>query len=370
MGETVANQGDGGLALDGLRFAYGSTPALQDVGLRVAPGKFFSLLGPSGSGKTTLLRLVGGYLTPSQGSIHVGGRDVTSLPPERRNIGMVFQNYALFPHLTARANVAFGLEMQRVSRDERETRVEVMLDRVGLSAAERDRRPARLSGGQQQRVALARALVIEPALLLLDEPLANLDRPLREQMRGELKALQRRTGVTTLLVTHDREEALLLADQVGILCKGRLLQVGDPRTVYRQPTYPFVARLLGDANLLPIESVQSEAACLGSGLRLKVAPDGQSRFVPGRLLLLRPEDCQLADGPGSNRWSGRVMASQFLGPDQIVFVEVADGVALRVRLRAGQPAPRPGEAIAVYVPPEAAWPIPEPDPAEAADVVS
>ncbi|HMF12834.1 MAG TPA: ABC transporter ATP-binding protein, partial [Gemmataceae bacterium] len=196
MAESRANQGDAGLALDGLSFAFGSSPALDDVSLQVLPGSFFSLLGPSGSGKTTLLRLVGGYLTPARGSIRICGRDVTRLPPERRDVGMVFQNYALFPHLTARENVAFGLEMRRVPRAERERRVEAMLDRVGLSAHQRDRRPARLSGGQQQRVALARALVVEPALLLLDEPLANLDRPLREQMRRELKELQHRAGVT------------------------------------------------------------------------------------------------------------------------------------------------------------------------------
>jgi ABC-type Fe3+/spermidine/putrescine transport system ATPase subunit len=206
--------------LDAVRFAFGPTAVLAGVSLGVAPGGFFSLLGPSGGGKTTLLRLVGGYLTPSAGRIRIHGRDVTGRPPEARNVGMVFQNYALFPHLSARENVAFGLEMHKVPRAARARRAEAMLDRVGLSAAERDRRPSRLSGGQQQRVALARALVIEPALLLLDEPLANLDRQLREQLRGELKELQRRTGVTTVLVTHDRDEALQLADRVGVLAAG------------------------------------------------------------------------------------------------------------------------------------------------------
>jgi ABC-type Fe3+/spermidine/putrescine transport system ATPase subunit len=245
-----------------------------------------------------------------------------------------------------------------------------MLDRVGLSAAERDRRPSQLSGGQQQRVALARALVIEPAVLLLDEPLANLDRPLREQMRGELKELQRRTGVTTLLVTHDREEALLLADQVGILRAGRLLQVGEPRTVYRQPRYPFVARLLGEANLLPIESVGASEARLAGGLLITLPPNELSHCVAGRLLLLRPEECRLTDGTGLNTWTGRVTASQFLGPDQVATVNVGNDVSLRVRWRADQATPTIGDTVRIYVPPHAAWPIPEHDPEGTTDVGS
>jgi ABC-type Fe3+/spermidine/putrescine transport system ATPase subunit len=362
MGESGVNQSDAGLALDGLSFAYGSSAALSDVSFHVLPGSFFSLLGPSGSGKTTLLRLVGGYLRPARGSIRIRGRDVTQLPPERRDVGMVFQSYALFPHLTTRENVAFGLEMRRVRRAERQRRVDAMLDRVGLSAAERDRRPARLSGGQQQRVALARALVIEPAVLLLDEPLANLDRPLREQMRGELKELQRRTGVTTLLVTHDREEALLLADQVGILRAGRLLQVGDPRTVYRQPLYPFVARLLGEANLLPIESVGTSEVRLAGGLRMTLPRTELSRCVAGRLILLRPEECKFTDATGHNLWTGRVTSSQFLGPDQVATVNVGNDVSLRVRWRADEQTLASGDVVRIYVPPEAAWPIPEHDP--------
>jgi len=370
MAESRANQGDAGLALDGLSFAFGSSPALDDVSLQVLPGSFFSLLGPSGSGKTTLLRLVGGYLTPARGSIRICGRDVTRLPPERRDVGMVFQNYALFPHLTARENVAFGLEMRRVPRAERERRVEAMLDRVGLSAHQRDRRPARLSGGQQQRVALARALVVEPALLLLDEPLANLDRPLREQMRRELKELQHRAGVTTLLVTHDRDEALVLADQVGILRAGRLLQVGDSRTVYRQPRYPFVARLLGEANLLPIETVEASQVRLKGDLWLTLPQETLLQCATGRLLLVRPEECHLATANGPRTWAGCVVGSKFLGPDQVVTVAVADNVELRVRQRTGPRTPAPGEAACVYVPPEAAWPIPESDPKDGADVSS
>jgi ABC-type Fe3+/spermidine/putrescine transport system ATPase subunit len=356
MGEPHA---DNALELAGLGFTFGKSAVLAGVDLDVPRGSFFSLLGPSGCGKTTLLRLVGGYLSPTTGRIRLAGRDVTDLPPERRQVGMVFQNYALFPHLTARENVAFGLEMQGVPRAERRRRVEAMLDRVGLTAAERDRRPARLSGGQQQRVALARALVIEPALLLLDEPLANLDRQLREQLRGELKDLQRRTGVTTVLVTHDREEALLLADQVGILAAGRLLQVGEPRTVYRRPRCPFVARLLGEANLLAIESGGPDGVRLVGGLLLE-------QGGAGRLVMVRPEGCVL-DGPGTgpNRWPGRVVAEHFLGADRLLEVAVSLGVVVRVRSRA-EDAVSPGMPVTIRIPPEAVWIIPEDDPPEVA----
>ncbi len=228
---------------------------MDDFSLSVPRRTFFSLLGPSGCGKTTLLRLIGGYLPPAAGAVVLEGRDVTAEPPERRDVGMGFQNYALFPHLTARSNVSFGLEMRRIPRAERERRVETMLDRVGLAPAERGRRPAQLSGGQQQRVALARALVIEPKLLLLDEPFAHLDRRLREQLRAELRALQQRTGVTTLLVTHDQEEALSLSDRVGVMARGRLLQVDAPPVLYHRPRNPFIARFLGDANLLTVADV-------------------------------------------------------------------------------------------------------------------
>jgi ABC-type Fe3+/spermidine/putrescine transport system ATPase subunit len=350
------------LELDGVGFAFGGTAVLSGVSLRVEPGSFFSLLGPSGGGKTTLLRVVGGYLTPSAGRLRVGGSDVTDLPPERRNIGMVFQNYALFPHLSARGNVVFGLEMRNVPRGERGRRVEAMLDRVGLTAAERDRRPSSLSGGQQQRVALARALVIEPALLLLDEPVANLDRQLREQLRGELKALQRRTEVTTMLVTHDREEALLLADRVGILAAGRLLQVGDPRDVYHRPRCPFVARLLGDVNLLAIESAGPDGVVLAGGLPLRRLPEGQGRYAPGRRVLIRPEGCRPGVTGEPNCWAGRVAASHFLGADQVVCLDVGPGVTLRMRWPGGGPPPAPGAFVLVAVPPEALWLLPEDDP--------
>jgi ABC-type Fe3+/spermidine/putrescine transport system ATPase subunit len=308
-------------------------PTVEDVTLDVAAGSFFALLGASGSGKTTLLKLIGGYLTPHTGRVVIAGRDVTDLPPERRRVGMVFQSYALFPHLSARGNVAFGLEARGVPAPERRRRVEEMLDRVALPTETRDRKPAGLSGGQQQRVALARALVIEPDLLLLDEPLANLDRRLSEQVRGELRDLQRRTGVTTLLVTHDHEEALALADQVGVMAAGRLLQVGTPREVYERPCCPYVARLLGDANLLPGER-------------------------PGDILLVRPEGLRL--GEEGMSWTGEILNVSYRGSHARAELLVG-GRKLVADVPAGFD-PTPGRTVGVGVAPGAAFVLPHGDP--------
>jgi ABC-type Fe3+/spermidine/putrescine transport system ATPase subunit len=311
------------------------------VSLGVPAGAFLALLGPSGCGKTTLLKLLGGYLAPGSGRVLLRGRDVTALPPERRNVGMVFQSYALFPHLSARRNVAFGLEVRGVPRAERQRRVEAMLTLVGLTAAERDRRPDALSGGQQQRVALARALVFAPDLLLLDEPLANLDRHLREQLRAELRRLQRETGVTAVLVTHDQEEALAVSDLVGVMAGGRLLQVGTPAEVYHRPRTPFVARFLGAANLLPTAARGGAA---------------------GGPVLVRPECCVLGAAAAACPWSwhGHVVSASFLGADVLAVVQCEVG---RIQIRARPTADlSPGMHLRVGVPADAAWAIPELDP--------
>jgi ABC-type Fe3+/spermidine/putrescine transport system ATPase subunit len=327
-----------GVRLDGVTFGYGPTAAVRDVSLAVPAGQLLALLGPSGCGKTTLLKLIGGYLAPAAGRVFLRGRDVTALPPEARNAGTVFQSYALFPHLTARQNVAFGLEIRRVPRAERENRVEAMLDRVGLSAAERDRKPAALSGGQQQRVALARALVIGPDVLLLDEPLANLDRHLRDQLRAELRSLQRLTGVTTILVTHDQEEALSVSDVVAVMAAGQVLQVGPPAEVYDRPRTPFVARFLGAANLFP-----------GGVLDLDAA-----------VVMVRPEHCRLGRADGWN-WPGRVTGVSFLGADRLVDVACDNGLSLCVRTRPTGEV-RPGDRVTVGVLGEHVWAIPDADP--------
>jgi iron(III) transport system ATP-binding protein len=232
-----------------IRLAYGATEVLRDVSLRVEPGEFFALLGPSGSGKSTLLRLIAGFARPQQGKLLVDGRDIGGVPPHARNIGMVFQSYALWPHLTVYDNVAFGLVERRVPKPEIVRRVAEALETVGLADYAR-RRPNQLSGGQQQRVALARTIVIQPQVLLLDEPLSNLDKNLRVQMRQELLSLQRRLGITTVFVTHDQEEAMTTADRMAVLDHGVLQQTGSPAELYDYPVNRFVAGFVGTMNML------------------------------------------------------------------------------------------------------------------------
>lgn len=352
------------LRLDAIQYAYRQVPAVNHVSLSIASGSFFCLLGPSGCGKTTLLRLIGGYLKPDRGQILIAERNVTDALPEQRNIGMVFQNYALFPHLTARENVAFGLEMRRVARGERARKVEAILDRVGLSRVERDRRPKELSGGQQQRVALARALVIEPKLLLLDEPFANLDRQLRERLRTELKQLQQQTGVTTILVTHDQEEALALADRVGLMLAGRFLQVDTAAHLYHHPVSPLVAQFLGEANLWQVAAIEANTIRLQSGLHLKRVT--LPAAIPGTWIMVRPEDCLIGAAAVQcpNQWQGRVIDAMFLGTDCLLNVAVSPELTLRVRGRAQSlPDVQPGDMLPVGIPSEAIWIIPEADPA-------
>lgn len=329
-----------GCVADGLGFGYGGIHAVRGVSFAVPDGQFFTLLGPSGCGKTTLLKLLGGYLTPAAGRVRIRGRDVTDLVPERRNTGMVFQNYALFPHLSARRNVSFGLEVRGVPRAIGRSEADAMLDRVGIAAADRDRAPAQLSGGQQQRVALARALVTRPDLLLLDEPLANLDRHLREQLRDELRRLQRETGVTTILVTHDQEEALSVSDLIAVMTHGRLVQVGPPAEVYHRPRTPFVARFLGAANLLDGDDVGASS---------------------GQVVLVRPERLVLgvASAMCPWRWSANVTQIRFRGPEEIAELTCSEGPTLHVRGRVG--GLLQGNTISVGIPEDARWIIPEPD---------
>ncbi len=347
--------------------SYGATPVLKGIDLDVVPGEFFALLGPSGSGKSTLLRLIAGFARQQQGRLLVDGVDIGSQPPWQRNIGMVFQSYALWPHLSVWDNVAFGLVERRVARDELRRRVGDALELVGL-AAHAQRRPSQLSGGQQQRVALARTIVIKPQLLLLDEPLSNLDKTLRVQMRQELQSLQRRLGITTLFVTHDQEEAMGTADRMAVLDQGVLQQVGTPATLYDEPVNGFVAGFVGTMNLLPAQLTARRAdgielAVAGLGT-LVVALPRQSPPPPpplatgGAVLLsLRPHllgllPADAARDPGSVWFDGLVEASEFLGPFTRYRVRVG-GHALAVDLphRAGQGGFAPGSAVALGVDP-------------------
>ncbi|HEY7657916.1 MAG TPA: ABC transporter ATP-binding protein [Burkholderiales bacterium] len=303
---------------ENVSLAYGKTRVLTDVSIAIEPGEFFALLGPSGSGKSTLLRLLAGFLQPRAGSIRVGGEDVTRVPPWERDIGMVFQNYALWPHMTVRQNVAFGLEERRLPRAEVERRAAAALDLVGLGEFGA-RRPGQLSGGQQQRVALARTIAIEPKVLLLDEPLSNLDAKLRIHMRGELLALQRKLGITTIFVTHDQEEALSIADRVAVLDQGIIQQVGTPVELYDTPANRFIATFVGTINLL---RGALEAAGGGTVFRsetLGAIPLAGATAAAGPAeVAIRPHALQLAAPgkplDGGRSWlDGTVTEREFLG---------------------------------------------------------
>ncbi len=287
--------------LNDVGLLYETGGGVSDVSLSIEDGEFVALLGPSGSGKSTLLRLVGGFLNPDTGTVVIGKETVAGkgrwIPPERRNLGMVFQQHAVWPHRTVAENVAYPLKLAKVGRAEREERVREALELVGLEGFA-DRRPETLSGGQRQRVALARALVGRPAALLLDEPFASLDAALRDRLRAELGALVGRTGVTVIHVTHDRTEALALADRVAVLKEGRLEQVAPPREVYASPKTPFVASFVSDAALIPVEAASEKRFELkGSGASFEIgevlAPYGLSREGT---LALRPQDVELVPG--------------------------------------------------------------------------
>ncbi|MCC9077590.1 ABC transporter ATP-binding protein [Litorilinea aerophila] len=287
--------------LEHVTFRYGDVMAADDVTLHVREGEFFALLGPSGSGKTTILRLVAGFLQPQSGAITIGGRPVAGIPPYERHIGFVFQHYALFPHMTVAENVAFGLESRGVPRAEIRRRVSEVLDLVQLTGLD-GRRPAQLSGGQQQRVALARAIVTQPQVLLLDEPLAALDKKLRTQMQVELRQLQQRLGITTLFVTHDQEEALTLADRIAVMNQGRIAQEGPPRQVYERPRTLFVCDFLGEANILPgtVQAVTGDALTVGLAGGGQIQARGEQvagrAWQPGASIIcaVRPENVRLA----------------------------------------------------------------------------
>ena len=315
-----------------ISLSYGSNEVLKDVNLKIEPGEFFALLGPSGSGKSTLLRLIAGFNRHQRGELLVGGQDITAVPPHARNIGMVFQNYALWPHMSVYDNVAFGLVERRESRDTIKRKVGEVLDLVGLSQYAQ-RRPGQLSGGQQQRVALARTVVIEPKLLLLDEPLSNLDKQLRVQMREELKNLQRKLGLTTVFVTHDQEEAMTTADRMAVLDKGILQQVGAAAGLYDYPANRFVAGFVGTANVLEGDVTQVSGESLsfhvpGIGT-LHLPRPAQAPGVGRAALSFRPHQVQIAvrdeAGDASRVWvDGLVESAEFLGEFSRYRVRVGD----------------------------------------------
>jgi len=311
--------------LEGLSRHYGTVVALDHLDLTLAPGELIVLLGPSGCGKTTTLRLLAGLEDADTGRITVGGRDITGLSAAKRDMGMVFQAYSLFPHMTVRQNVAFGLRLRKVNADRRDKRALEMLDLVGL-VTQAERYPHQLSGGQQQRVALARALAIEPQVLLLDEPLSALDAKVRAQLRDEIRRIQLEVGITTLFVTHDQEEALAIADRVGVMRDGRLEQLAPPVEVYSRPATSFVAEFVGLSNRLPGEVRGGEVLVRGITLPL-VEHD-----VPGGqvVALVRPEAVSLASDATaeSGPLTGTVIAVTFLGATSRVTVDLGGTTVL------------------------------------------
>lgn len=339
------------LGLRGITKHYGSFTAVEDVTIEVGKGEFLTLLGPSGSGKTTLLMTIAGFVQPSAGQVLLDGRDITALPPEKRDFGMVFQGYALFPHLTVAENVAFPLRVRHIPKPEQASRVAAALDLVQLTRFA-ERRPSQLSGGQQQRVALARALVFDPALLLLDEPLSALDKKLRAELQEELKALHRRVGRTFVNVTHDQEEALSLSDRIAILNHGRLVQQGSPAQLYEAPRTRFVADFLGKSNFLGglSDSGGPEGFAIRAGATLlKVAAAARPAAGTRVLLSLRPEKVSLlAEGEGAdNVVPGTVESWSYLGSGFALVVATADLGPLRVNLPAWNAPFAPAEGLPV-----------------------
>jgi putative spermidine/putrescine transport system ATP-binding protein len=335
--------------LEGLSRHYGSVVALDRFDLTLEPGQLIALLGPSGCGKTTTLRLLAGLEDADAGRIIVGGRDMTHIPANKRDMGMVFQAYSLFPHMTVRQNVAFGLRLRRVSAAERDQRAIEMLELVGL-AEHATRYPHQLSGGQQQRVALARALAIEPQVLLLDEPLSALDAKVRAQLRDEIRRIQLEVGITTLFVTHDQEEALAIADRVGVMRDGHLEQLAPPTEVYSRPATSFVAEFVGLSNRLAGEVRDGSVIVRGCTLPLveRDTPNGQV------VALVRPEAVTMASegAPASGPLVGTVIAVTFLGATSRVTVDLGDARILAQFSTADAAALSAGSRVALTIRPD------------------
>jgi putative spermidine/putrescine transport system ATP-binding protein len=331
---------------------YGDTTVVKDVSLDIAQGEFLVLLGPSGCGKTTTLRMIAGFVEPSEGVISLGGQDVTRLPPWKRNTGLVFQSYALFPHLTVGENVAFGLEMRKTAAAETRERVAEALKLVRLDGFG-ERLPRQLSGGQQQRVALARALAFRPDVLLLDEPLSNLDAKLRAEVRVEIRELQQKLGLTTVMVTHDQEEALSMADRLVVMAQGEMRQAGTQRDLYERPADRFVAGFVGRSNFIE-GTVEGEGRFTSEGgiaLRCPPAPAGKAT------LALRPEAISIGEAAGAldNHVQGVVEYIGYLGAVLDIRVKLSERERLIVQVanRAGLPLPAPGETLRLGWPAEA-----------------
>lgn len=329
------------LDLKGLTKRYEGQTAVADLSIAIAKGEFVALLGPSGCGKTTTLQMIAGFVQPTQGSIVLDGRDITLLPANKRGLGIMFQSYALFPHMTVAANVAFGLEMRGLRREEVDARVKAALDLIQLGKLG-GRYPKELSGGQRQRVALARAIVIEPQLLLLDEPLGALDAKLREDMQVELRALQHKIGVTTIMVTHDQEEAMTLADRVVVMNHGRIEQMGSPSALYERPETRFVSTFLGKTNLFQGQ---------GSGRAVRIdgvdLPSSEADLAGPVDYMIRPEKITLTSS-GAGYLDARVLSALFVGDHWLVVASTKIGKFLVRRPNDGGAVPVEGDEVGLH----------------------
>ncbi|CRK76281.1 Sulfate/thiosulfate import ATP-binding protein CysA [Nereida ignava] len=339
------------LELHGLTKRFGAFTAVEELSFAVERGSFVSLLGPSGCGKTTTLQMVAGFEAPTEGKIVLDGKNLAGIPARERGLGIVFQTYALFAHMTVEENVGFGLEMRKVSKAERKRRIAAALDLVHLSHLG-DRYPRAMSGGQRQRVALARALVIEPQLLLLDEPLSNLDAKLREEMQLELRRIQREAGVTTLMVTHDQSEALALSDSIVVMDQGRLRQDATPFDIYETPQSSFVSRFLGKSNNLSarLDSTGSEGSALVCGSLRLHGPLVDLRPGPVEIAL-RPERIALVD-PEAGQLRGTVAERVFMGNQWLLRIETELGDMLVMRYNTGRAEAEEGEVVGLDWKPE------------------
>jgi len=337
-GSTVPHA-EGAVRFDAVTKRFGETTALDGVSVSIRQGEFMTLLGPSGCGKTTLLNLAAGFLAPDGGEILIAGERMNDVPTYQREIGMMFQNYALFPHMNVAGNVAYGLKVRGVSRQERDRRVEAVLALVRLTGFA-DRTPRQLSGGQQQRVALARALVINPTVLLLDEPFSALDKNLRASMQVELREIQRKLNVTTIFVTHDQSEALSLSDRVAVMSEGRIRQLGTPEEIYRQPCDRFVASFVGDSNILRgrLDGIEGTSAVIAVGIaRVKVPREPLKDVAVSAPvdLFVRPEHLVMTDAVHSCATGGTVAAHVYQGGYVDTYIECSDSLRDRLLVRSG-----------------------------------
>ncbi|WP_103106671.1 ABC transporter ATP-binding protein [Brevibacillus reuszeri] len=352
------------VTLDHVYKRFGNAKGVEDVHIHIESGEFFTFLGPSGCGKTTTLRMIAGFYFPTEGQIRFGSQEVTAVPPHKRNTGMVFQNYALFPHMTVFENIAFGLQVRKINKTDTKERVERIMKLVRLEGYG-DRRIDQLSGGQQQRVALARALVIEPQILLLDEPLSNLDAKLREETRFEIKRLQLELGITTIYVTHDQAEAMSMSDRIMVMQSGEVQQIGTPHEIYHYPVNRFVASFIGETNLwegtvVGIEGeevkVRLASGHVLSGLKQNASPRARLEAGETITMSIRPESVQESTvAEGFNIVSGSVEMSEFTGACVNYTTKVGQEQLRSMSINLGRPVKQRGDSIGLHIPKESIY---------------